>query len=316
MSQLPLPPDLRADLERVDAIIAERAATRAAVIQLAGQHVHAPGQTRLRAALTLAAARLGRYSLADVQHAAAAVELIYAATRVHDELIDAGDQRRGHAAPRQRWGGDVALMVGDYLFALAAAEMALAPDPRIIAYFSHAVMRICEGQLTPVQALAPLETAREQYLAHIGHKTAALVEAGCKAGMVCGGGAPEQVEALGRFGQALGAALQIAEDARDLLPAAGARAGAALRQGRITLPLIYAAERSPDPALAQVLEDPSEPAVQAALRAIGQSGAAEQALADARHTAEQALAALEPLPDGPARQLLRELALAALEQSA
>jgi geranylgeranyl pyrophosphate synthase len=316
MSQLALPPGLRADLERVEAIIGARVATRAAVLQLAGQHIQPQGQTRLRAALTLAAAQLGRYDLADVQHAAAAVELIFSATRVHDDLIDAAEQRRGQAAER-RWDGDVALMVGDYLFALAAAEMALAPDPRIIAYFSHAVMQICEAQLTPVQVAAPLEEARGQYLAYAGYKTAALVEAGCKAGVVCGGGTPEQVEALGRFGQALGMAVQIADDVRDLRPGADGRGGGALRQGRITLPLIYAADASADPLLAAAVEEPADSGrLQAALQIIRRSGAAERAAADARRYAEQALAALEPFPDTPARQLLRNMALAEAERVA
>src|SRR4026207_2214592 len=103
-------------------------------------------------------------------------------------------------------------MAGACLSALAAAEMALAPDPRIIGFFSRGVMTICEGELSPVTTITPPDVAIEQYLDHVGCRTAALFEAGCKAGMVCGGGTPEQIEALGRFGYDLGLAFQIVDD--------------------------------------------------------------------------------------------------------
>ena len=140
-------------------------------------------------------------------------------------------------------------MVGDYLFALAAAEMALAPDPRYYAYFSHGVMTICAGELSPVMDAAPFDTATEQYLYKIGCKTAALFEAACKAGMVCGGSARSEVDALGRFGYQLGLAFQIVDDVLDYTADAatlGKPAGNDLREGTITLPLIYAVAAGAD----------------------------------------------------------------------
>src|SRR5262245_23827635 len=206
MTQLPIPPALAADLEQVDQIIVERAQSRSAVIRIAGRHILTSGGKRIRAALALLAAQLGRYQLDTVIHSAAAVELIHAASLVHDDLIDEAEQRRGVRTVHTRWDGNVALMVGDYLFALAAAEMSLAPDPRIIGYFSRGVMTICEGELSPVMNTAPLDTALNEYLYKIGCKTAALFEAACKAGMVCGGGSQQQIDALGHFGYDLGIA--------------------------------------------------------------------------------------------------------------
>ena len=132
MSHLPVPPALLADLERVDQIILERVQPRLAVIKVAGEHVLTSGGKRIRAALTLLSAQLGRYDLDQALHSAAAVELIHAASLVHDDLVDQAERRRGALTVHTRWSGDVALMVGDYLFALAAAEMALAPDPRVL----------------------------------------------------------------------------------------------------------------------------------------------------------------------------------------
>ena len=313
MSQLPVSPALLADLDRVEQIILERVQPRLAVIRAAGQHILTSGGKRIRAALTLLAAQLGDYDLDRVLHSAAAVELIHAASLVHDDLVDQAARRRGEVTVHTRWDGDVALMVGDYFFALAAAEMALAPDPRIIGYFSRGVMTICEGELSPVMNVAPLDVALEQYLYKIGCKTAALFEAGCKAGMVCGGGTPEQIEALGRFGYELGLAFQIVDDVLDYVGDAstlGKPAGNDLREGTITLPLIYAVDAGGGPELAAVIDQhaPEPERVQWVIGEVRRLGAAERALADARRYAESALAQLAGFPDGPARQALNDVA--------
>lgn len=313
MSQLPIPSTLLADLEQVDKIVLERVQPRLAVIRAAGQHILTSGGKRIRAALTLLSAQLGNYDLARVLHSAAAVELIHAASLVHDDLVDQAERRRGTVTVHTRWNGDVALMVGDYLFALAAAEMALAPDPRIIGFFSRGVMTICEGELSPVADVQPLDVAMEQYLYKIGCKTAALFEAGCKAGMVCGGGTPEQIDALGRFGYDLGLAFQIVDDVLDYVGDAttlGKPAGNDLREGTITLPLIYAVEASGDRDLAAVIDmqPPTNEVIQWAIEQVRRLGAAERALDEARRYAEIAVSHLGSFPDSPAKQALADVA--------
>jgi heptaprenyl diphosphate synthase/octaprenyl-diphosphate synthase len=312
MSQLPVSPALLADLQIVDQIIVERVQPRLQVIKIAGQHILTSGGKRIRAALALLAAQLGRYDLERVLHAAAAVELIHAASLVHDDLVDEAERRRGAITVHTRWDGNVALMVGDYLFALAAAEMALAPDPRIIEYFSRGVMTICEGELSPVLDVAPFSVAFEQYLYKIGCKTAALLEAACKAGMVCGGGTQQQIDALGRFGYDLGIAFQIVDDVLDYTAdetTLGKPAGSDLREGTITLPLIYAVEAGGSAALAEILD--MRPADEAQITwAIGEVRrlGAPRAREDARRYVERALAYLNAFPDSAAKHALGEIA--------
>jgi heptaprenyl diphosphate synthase/octaprenyl-diphosphate synthase len=312
MSQMPVPAALLADLEQVDQVIVERAQSRSMVIRIAGQHILTSGGKRVRAALALLAAQLGRYDLDAVIHAAAAVELIHAASLVHDDLVDEAEQRRGVRTVHSRWDGNVALMVGDYLFALAAAEMALAPDPRIIDYFAHGVMTICEGELSPVMNVTPREVAIEQYMYKIGCKTAALFEAACKAGMVCGGGTQEQVDTLGRFGYDLGLAFQIVDDVLDFTgdPALlGKPAGNDLREGTITLPLIYAVEMG-GTTLATVVDDQplAEERVAWATQEVRRLGGTRRALAEARQYADRALTQLDGFPDSAAKHALGEIA--------
>jgi heptaprenyl diphosphate synthase len=312
MSQIPVPAALLADLEQVAQVIVERAQSRSVVIRIAGQHILTSGGKRVRAALALLAAQMGRYNLDSVIHSAAAVELIHAASLVHDDLVDEAEQRRGVTAVHSRWDGNVALMVGDYLFALAAAEMALAPDPRIIDYFAHGVMTICEGELSPVMNVTPPDVAIEQYMYKIGCKTAALFEAACKAGMVCGGGTQEQVDALGRFGYDLGLAFQIVDDVLDFTgdPALlGKPAGNDLREGTITLPLIYAVEMG-GATLAAVVDDqpPAENRVVWAIQEVRRLGGTGRALAEARQYADRALNHLDRFPDSAAKHALSEIA--------
>jgi heptaprenyl diphosphate synthase/octaprenyl-diphosphate synthase len=313
MSQIPIPPDLLGDLEKVDQIIVERVRPRVSVLQAASRHILTSGGKRVRAALALLAAQLGRYDLDRVLHSAAAVELIHAASLVHDDLVDEAERRRGTVTVHTRWDGDVALMIGDYLFALAAAEMALAPDARIIEFFSRGVMTICEGELSPVTHLAPLDVALDQYLFKIGAKTAALFEAACKAGIVCGGGSSAQVDALGRFGYDLGLAFQIVDDVLDYTgdPAElGKPAGNDLRAGTITLPLIYAIDAGGGPDLAAVIDmTPLDDArIGWAIGEVRRLGGADRALAEARRYADGALAHLDAFPDSAARHALGEIA--------
>jgi geranylgeranyl pyrophosphate synthase len=290
MGELPIPPALGPDLAEVELAIAERLHRRPLVEQIAAPYAltNAP---RLRAALVLLAAQIGSYQIEQTIHAATAVELIQAASRMHDSLVDPLARRREAVSAWPGMDGNVALMVGDYLFALAAAEMALAPDARIIGYYSRSVMVFCEAALLPTRALDPT-IARQQYFDGIGHSAATLVESACKAGAVCGKLAIEQIEALGRFGYSLGLALRIRDDVLHISnPAA------------LTLPLIYVAEANPAQISALMEQDPVTVAAE-----VRHLGADRQALAEAAGYAKQALEYLMALPETPARLALGAIA--------
>jgi geranylgeranyl pyrophosphate synthase len=313
MSQLSLPPALRADLQAVETVILQRIEPRAAIFRIAHPYLVGRNGRRIHAALTLLAAQLGAYNLENVIHAAAAVELIYAASRVHSDLIDIAERRRNSVRANAHWNGDVSLMVGDYLFALAASEMALAPDSRIIAYFSRSVMSISESELAPVMTLTPLETAVEQYGAYIAGRTASLFDAACKAGVVCSGGEQDAIDTLGAFGHALGMAYQIVADVRDYRDApsaASGSSGASLRAGVITLPLIYAFDASQNAELASLVDTqaPDEERIEWASGEVRRVGGDGRALDDARRYVQRAIDSLEHVPPGLARDALVEIA--------
>lgn len=309
------------DLRVVEQLLLDRSVARSELITTASAHTIRSGGKRLRAALALLAARLGSYSLEQVIHAASSIELLHAASLVHDDLVDQSARRRGHITVHTRWDNDVALMVGDYFFALAAAEMALSPDTRIIGIYANAVQMVVAGELSPVTVVTPTETAMRQYFYKTGHKTAALFEAACRAGMVSGGGSDAQIEALGRYGWDLGVAFQIVDDVLDIVgdeQTLGKPAGNDLRQGTITLPLIYAVARTNSPRLRMIVEasELSEAEVHATLDEIVAAGGVDAALDEARRLAKQAVSHLDGFPLSTARRALVDLAQFVVERDA
>ncbi|MGQ9613567.1 polyprenyl synthetase family protein [Chloroflexus sp.] len=312
--------DILADLGAIEQRLLECTQSRVAIISAAGMHTVRSGGKRLRAALAVLAARLGHYQLERVIHPAAAAELIHAASLVHDDLVDRANRRRGQITVHARWDNDVALMVGDYFFALAATEMARSPDPRIITFYAEAVQTICEGELSPVTVAEPFDKALRQYLYKTGAKTAVLFEAACKAGMVAGGGSDEEIAALGSYGYDLGMAFQIIDDVLDFIGderTLGKPAGNDLRQGTITLPLIYATAASPSQVLRDVLmhTPPSDTLVAEVIREVINVGGVAAAQTEAARYIDQAVSHLERFPSSPARQALIDIAHFVLERS-
>ncbi|NTW01831.1 MAG: polyprenyl synthetase family protein, partial [Oscillochloris sp.] len=219
------------------------------------------------------------------------------------DLVDEAERRLGHARQGD-WNHGVSLMVGDYLFALASGEMALSPDPRVISFYSQAVMRICESELAPVPALRPFEQAREQYFTHTGGMAAALYEAACRSGAACGGLSAEQIEVLGLFGHQIGLALCIVDELGDFAP--DEARGSSLYHGLVTLPLIYAADLGDGARLEQALAA-GDTDLDWALAEVRRYGLAP-ARAEISRCVVAARAALAEIAPSPARTALEQVA--------
>lgn len=313
MSELAAAIDLSQELHIVDRAVLEKFESRSALLNLASRYLLDSGGKRMRASLTLLAARMGRrFDMPQVLNVATAIEMIHAASLVHDDLIDEAEVRRGRATVHSKWGGNVALMVGDYLFALAAGQMAEASDPRIIKVFARGVERICEAELSPVTDVDPVEQALEQYYAKIGGKTAALFECAAEGGIIVGGGTPEQVAALRQFGYEIGLAFQIVDDVLDFTAderTLGKPAGHDLKEGTITLPVIYAVQMGAGDVVreAALTYKPNPELVAAAVAEVRRICATKRALAEAEQLVNQAIERLNIFPDSPAKETLIEL---------
>lgn len=310
---------ITADLEAIEALLLERSRSRVTALTDAGAYNIRAGGKRLRAAYVLLASHLGTYDFSQARHAAVAVELIHNASLVHDDLVDRTEQRRGHSTIHTRWDNGVALMLGDYFFALSAAEMARCHDRRIIQFIAQAVQTVVTGELHPVLDVTPFDTAMSQYLYKTGAKTAALFEVACKSGMVTGGGSSNDIAALERYGHDMGMAFQIVDDMLDFMgneQTLGKPAGNDLRQGTITLPLIYAANSSDGAFLRDIAgaSELSDTQVAHAIRDVVRLGGISKARADAERYANRAITHLERFAPSPARQALTDLARFVVER--
>jgi len=182
--------------------------------------------------------------------AAVAVELVHAATLVHDDVIDGADLRRGRPTVVATGGRLMALATGDLLFSRAFAELAAGGDIEPIRILSAAACSLAEGELMQREDSWNVGVGKARYLERCRLKTGVLFRASCELGALAGGG---EVAAMGAFGERIGIAFQVLDDVLDVTgppERTGKPRGADLLDGTVTLPLIEARER--DQSLAQL----------------------------------------------------------------
>ena len=308
-----LAPEL-ADVER---LLAERAASPVATIPDLSSYLIAAGGKRLRPVLTLASARaVGGKGGEAVCKLAAAVEFIHTATLLHDDVVDDSDLRRGKAAAKNVWGASASILVGDFLFARSFTLMTETRDLRILDILSRASCVIAEGEVRQLAALGQSELALAEYMAIVEAKTAALFEAAARAGAYTATNDDAVADAMGEYGRRLGRAFQIVDDLLDyggLTAVIGKSVGDDFREGKITLPVIYARETGNaedrkfwDRVMGE--RDQRETDLAHAIHLIRASGAADRTLETAREEAAAARAALARATQGEFRDQLAALA--------
>ena len=235
-----------ADMAGVDALIAARMQSPVSIIPALAEHLIEAGGKRLRPLITVAAARLVDGRGEGALKLAAAVEFIHTATLLHDDVVDSSQLRRGKVAAHLIWGAPSSVLVGDFLFARAfelMVETGILPALEILARASRV---IAEGEVLQLSRAHDLNLSQATYLEIITAKTAELFAAAAEAGGVAAGASSGQSTALRAYGQNLGLAFQLADDALDYGGATetlGKNAGDDFREGKATLPLLLAIAR-------------------------------------------------------------------------
>src|SRR3981081_1754579 len=215
--------------------------------QAAVRHLFSSPGKLLRPTLVFLSARFGTNRDQEVVlNLAQSLELVHTASLVHDDIVDAAKMRRNVPTVNALWSDDVALIVGDYLFAKAYALAAVLPKPEVIAIVAQTVFALCDGGLNEVTSPPTMPTEAE-YLERIELKTASLYAACCQGAALLTDAEPEHVAALGAFGTNLGLAFQMTDDILDLVgdeAEFGKAVGRDLQEGRAAHPMIYAAAES------------------------------------------------------------------------
>jgi octaprenyl-diphosphate synthase len=308
---------LGGDMDRVNTLIRTRMASEHAPrIPEVTAHLVEAGGKRLRPLLTLAAARLCEYAGEHHIRLAATVEFIHTATLLHDDVVDESARRRGRPTANLLWDNKSSVLVGDYLFARAFQLMVETGSLRVLDILANASAVIAEGEVLQLSAAANVTTSEPVYLLVIRGKTAALFAAATEAGAVIAGAPEAQVRALRAYGDALGMSFQITDDLLDYGGASaglGKNTGDDFRERKVTLPVIRAraAGNAEERAFwARVIGkgDQRDGDFETALELMTRRGSLESTRATALDYAEHARAALGPLPDGPIRRHLEDLA--------
>jgi octaprenyl-diphosphate synthase len=303
------------DMQAVNRIIVDRMHSPVALIpQLAG-YIVAAGGKRLRPLLTLAAAELCGYAGERHHKLAAAVEFIHTATLLHDDVVDESDRRRGQSSANAQFGNQASVLVGDFLFSRSFELMVEDGSLDVLRILSRASAVIAEGEVLQLATTNNLDTSESEYLAVVTAKTAALFAASCEIGAIVAGRPAAEAEALHRFGLNFGIAFQIADDvldysAREAL--LGKTIGDDFREGKMTLPVVYAIGRGNDVERAfwrRTLEDMEhrEGDLDHAIALIQRHNGFAAAIDLARTHGALALDALAALPFRPMRGVLASL---------
>lgn len=302
------------DLVRVEALLTARAGASAQpLVADASTHLIRAGGKRLRPALVLLSSRAGEAGRPETDKAAASVELLHLATLYHDDVIDQTDVRRGVPTVHSKWGVEVAVLAGDYLFAVACILGAEAGG-EVPALLSLALADVCEGQITETQTLDDPTRSVEGYLDTVARKTGALFRVSCELGAATSGAPESRRAALREYGHNLGIAFQLVDDLLDLVgdPAVtGKVPGTDLREGVFTLPVLLGCERDAD--LRSLLSS-GERDLAAVLPFIRSTGAVDDALEEARRYGDAARNALDGLGDNPWSDALRTIVGGVLAQ--
>jgi octaprenyl-diphosphate synthase len=235
------------DMAAVDALIRAHMDSPVPVIPALADHLIAGSAKRLRPLLTVAAARMVGARDDACLKLAAAVEFIHTATLLHDDVVDSSELRRGRVAAHLIWGAPSSVLVGDFLFARAFELMVGSGSMPALEILARASRVIAEGEVLQLTRAHDLDLSQDVYLEIIRAKTAELFAAAAESGAVSAGAPPERCRALRRYGQDLGVAFQLVDDALDYSGDAGTlgkNAGDDFREGKATLPLLLAMQRT------------------------------------------------------------------------
>ena len=286
----------------------------------ANAHLLQAGGKRFRPLLTMLSAELGSGISADVVAAAAGVELTHLASLYHDDVMDEAYTRRGVPSANAKYDNSTAILVGDLLFG-TASDIIADLGPEAVKIQAQTFIRLCSGQIRDDRPCPPGEDAHAYYLGVLADKTGVLIATAARYGALLAGCSREVIALVTDYGERIGVAFQLADDLIDISSTSevlGKAPGTDIREGKRTLPIIYALE-STDPAdarLQALLRQPThtDDELAEALDLLRPHLAMDRARAETTAMARSAQDVLAPLPDGEVKSALAALALRVVQR--
>ncbi len=238
---------IREDLRLVEREFARHVQSQVAVIPAIGNYIQDSGGKRIRPAVLLMTARMAGCTDERAVLHAAVLEFIHTATLVHDDIIDESDLRRGRQAVHSRWGNDVTVLLGDFLY-IKSMSLALTQGRLdVIRLLCDVTLRMIEGEIYQLTKNGVVDLTEDEHFDIVRRKTAYLFAGCAKIGGLLGTSTPQQQDALWEYGLNIGMAFQIVDDLLDFTgdeEALGKPIGGDLREGKMTLPVIHLLARA------------------------------------------------------------------------
>src|SRR3954470_4258630 len=234
------------DLEQVEKRISVESLASVETVTAIGQYLQSSGGKRLRPALLLISSKLfGNGTSATALQLGAVVELIHAATLVHDDVIDAAETRRGRPSTNVKWGNHTCVLAGDWLY-MQAFQIALRErNFQVLDLLISLTQMMVEGELLQLERIGCIDVSEADCMELVHRKTAGLFSVCARLGVLSAGSDTALQEKLGEYAWNLGMAFQLIDDLLDFTArekTLGKPVGGDLREGKVTLPLVYALE--------------------------------------------------------------------------
>jgi len=312
---------IQRDLESVEKQLLDEVKSPYPLLAESASHLVLAGGKRLRPALVLLGGKFNHYSLERLKPLAVSVEMVHMATLVHDDVIDDAATRRGVATVKTRWGDQVSINTGDFLFGRSLVLAASYANPAIFDLFAYVSAEMCRGEIQQTATMFQYGQSIRDYFYRIKRKTALLIAASCQLGAMASGASEQVVSRLGRFGHYMGMAFQIKDDVLDFVAdqkKLGKPVGGDLAEGILTLPAIHALKTSPErQLLAEMIAGRASSAqeLEAMVQIIKDSASLDYSMWIARRYVEKAKEQIRQLPDVPPKKALAEVAEFVMERN-
>ena len=300
------------DLVLVEKKISAESVAGVDAVTAIGQYLQSAGGKRLRPAMVLLASKVVGNGTSSAIQLGAVVEMIHAATLVHDDVIDAAETRRGRPSTNVKWGNHTCVLAGDWLY-MQAFQIALRErNFQILDLLISLTQMMVEGELIQLERIGKIDISEADCMELVDRKTACLFSVCARLGAIAAGGDTHAQERLAEYAWNLGMAFQLVDDMLDFTArekTLGKPVGGDLREGKVTLPLVYALERA-TPAerelVATILRDRNYDAVpfQRILALLKQYQGIERVRDRAQAFTEKARAIIATFPESPYQRAL------------
>ena len=238
---------MKSELDLMNKILVDRLDSNVDLISQMSQYIINSGGKRIRPLLLLICAKATEYDGDYHYSMAVVIELIHTATLLHDDVVDQSETRRGQETANELWGNAPSVLVGDFLYSRAFEIMVEPNSMEIMRILSKATNQISEGEVLQLMNIKNANVTQAEYFKVIERKTACLFKAACQIAGILSSADQKVINAMGSFGMHLGNAFQIIDDTLDYESDSniiGKEIGDDLSEGKVTLPMIYALEKT------------------------------------------------------------------------